>query len=337
MADLYTSVPRPFAGTAQINYKNSYKRRLMDRSIMTDITNSNFKGDVGRGKGTTVRVYVPGVVQVRDTRPDGSIIYQQVTDTWEDYTIGREAYWALKFRPEDKAFAPFDIKSPYFTNAADQMARHIERKFGMDIITKVPAYNRGNTAGVKFHGFDLGGVGDGNAVTLYKTQTQCDAATGVQHRDVAADFIVKIANTIKENEGLSEEKVTVIIPSVVKHHLQTSELKYGGLMGQRNLDLRGDVKFLGTMDDTIDVIQDNIMLPVFKNTTNNRNVYPILALTKEAVTYFDDIVFRDDALKDVGDWDEHYRSKQVFDWALVWPQMLALGYVELAEPTYIEP
>lgn len=335
MADIFSNMPRRFAANSQINYKNSYKRRLMDRSILHDITNQNFKGDLGTGVGTKVRVYVPGTVKIRDTRPGGGIIYQEVTDTWEDYTIGRESYWALKFMPETIGFMPWDPRSNYFTNATDQLARHMERKFGADAINKVPAYNRGNSAGAKYGNFDLGDVG--SPVTLYKTQAQVDAATGVQHRDVAADFVVKVSNTIKQGEGLSDSNVIVILPTPLKHHLQTSELKYGGLMGERNARLRGEVKLLGTMDDTITIYQDDLFysLPgVITQDANGHNIYPILALTKEAFTLMDDVVFRDSGLKDVGNWDEHHRAKHVYDWALVWPQMTALAYVTLAEPAY---
>ena len=336
MGDIFSGVARPFSATAQIRYKNVYKRRLMDRCILPDIINANpedLKGEVGRGKGTTVRIYVPGTVMIRDTQPDGGIIYQQVTDTYEDYSVTRESYWALKFRPEDMSFMPWDPKSTYFTNATDQMARHIEKKFGADIIGKVPSYNTGHTAGVKYGGFDVGAVG--SPVALYKTQTQCDAATTVQYRDVAADYFVKLANVIKENEGLAGGHVNIIVPSVVKHHVQTSELKYGGLMGRNEaIAGRGEVKFLGTLDDTITLIQDNIMLPVFKDLTDGKNIYPILALMKDAVTYFDEVVFRDNAMKDIANWDEHYRAKQVYDWGVVFPQMVAVGYVKLAENAY---
>ena len=32
--------------------------------------------------------------------------------------------------------------------------------------------------------------------------------------------------------------------------------------------------------------------------------------------------------------DEHSRAKQVYDWPLLFPQMTAVAYVEIAEPAY---
>lgn len=64
------------------------------------------------------------------------------------------------------------------------MARHIEKKWGADALNKVPSFNKGHTAGITYGNFDLGDVGDGEAVVLYKTQAQVDAAVGVAHREV---------------------------------------------------------------------------------------------------------------------------------------------------------
>lgn len=345
---LFDGVTRNYAATAQKRYKNSYRRRLMDRCILDDICNGNpenVKSFLGVGKGAEVELYIPGTVKIRDTKPDGGIVYQQLTDTYETFGINEESYWAVKFRPEDTKFMPFDPKSDTLTNAADMMARHMEKKFGAKMPGLVPAYNRGHNAGATWGSYDLGAPTSGDAVVLYKTQAQCDAATSVEHRDVAADFIVKLANTIRQNEGLSGGHVTVIFPDTVKHHLMTSELKLGGLMGQRNVDLgsgerggRSEVRFLGTMDDTISVIQNNIMFResafTYESSGKRHTVYPIFAMMSDAVAFVHDTILRENALKDVGSWDEHYRAKEVYDFPVLFPQMMAMAYVELAEPAY---
>lgn len=334
-----------YAATKQKRYKNSYRRRLMDRSIMDDIINGNpenVKSLLGVGKGAEVELYIPGTVKIRDTQPDGGIVYQQMTDTYETFGINYESYWALRFRPEDKAFMPFDPMSDTFTNAADMMARHIEKKFGAKVPSLVPAFNRGHEAGVTYGSYDLGTPTE--PVRLFKTQRQCDAATGVR-RDVAADFIVKLASTIRQNEGLSGGHVSVIFDDVVKHHLETSELKLGGLMG-RNVQLgsgprggRSEVRFLGTLDDTITCVQDNIMFRESVTTgsvtegssSKTRTVHPVFAIMQDACAFVHDTIMRDDALKDAGNWDEHYRAKEVYDFPVLFPQMMALAYVTLAD------
>jgi hypothetical protein len=342
------NVPRHFSATMQTRYKNAYRRRLMDRSIMDDILNGNpenIKGFLGSGKGLKVELYIPDNVKIRDTQPDGDIIYQELTDTTETFGLPYESYWAVKFRPEDIAFNPMDPRSDAFTNATDQMARHIEKKWGADALNKVPSYNKGHAAGITYGNFDLGDVGDGDAVVLYKTQAQVDAATGVAHREVGADFIIRLADTIRQNEGLSGSHITVIMPSPVKHLLKTSELKYEGFMGRNaalGSDIRGgrdgraEVRFLGTMDDTITVVQNNIMFPArtYMSGSKKHTVYPVYALSRDAYAYISDTVFKDTAMKDIGNWDDHSRAKQVYGWPLLFPQMTAVAYVEIAEPAY---
>ena len=99
---------------------------------------------------------------------------------------------------------------------------------------------------------------------------------------------------------------------------------------------RAEVRFLGTMDDTITLVQDNIMFPVMSYTSGGKKhtVYPIFALNRDAYAYVSDTVFRDTAMKDIGNWDEHSRSKQVYGWPLLFPQRTAVAYVEIAEPAY---
>lgn len=352
MKNLFTGVTRHFAATNQMRYKNAYKRRLQDRCIMDDLCNGNpenIKSFIGKGKGSQVELYIPGTVKVRETTVDGGIEYQELTDASETFSVNHECYWAIKQRPEDKEFMPFDPMSEYFQNATDNVARHIEYAFGADIVGKVPAFNRGHEAGATYHNFDLGEAMEGKAVVLTKTQRQCDDLKSVQHRDVCFDFIVKVANTIRQGEGLSGGHVNMVIPSPVKHHLQTSELKYGGLMGQRNIDLgagerggRTDVKFLGTLDDTIGVIQHDMMFrESVKTYTDGKGlkhtIYPIFAMMPDACAYINEMLIRDDNMKDVANWDLHYRAKHLYDWPVLFPQMMAVAFVELAEPDYEVP
>lgn len=347
--NLFTGVTRNFAATNQMRYKNAYKRRLQDRCIMDDLCNGNpenIKSFIGKGKGSQVELYIPGTVKVRDTTVDGGIVYQQVTDASETFGVNNECYWAIKQRPEDKEFMPWDPMSTYFTNATDEVARHIERRFGSDIPGKVLPVNKGHEAGATYRNFDLGECAQDHAVVLYKTQRQCDEAKSVQHRDVCFDFLIKIANTIRQGEGLSGGHINMVIPSPVKHHLQTSELKYGGLMGQRNIDLgvgerggRTDVKFLGTLDDSIGIIQHDMMfheqVKTYVKNGVKHTIYPIFAMMPDACAYINEMLIRDDNMKDVGNWDLHYRAKHLYDWPVLFPQMMAMAYVELAEPDFV--
>lgn len=329
--DLFNGAPRSFVGSTQINYQHSYKRRLRDRMILHEITNSKHKGDFYK-KGTTIRIPVPGRVIIRDTQPGGGIIYQKPKDTYEDFTIGRESYWGLEFTPEDTSFMPWDPRSEYFTNATDEMAEHIERKFGRDIINKCHPRNTGNQAGARTGGFVLGAVGDGNAVTLYKTQAQVDGATGVTYRNVAADYFVHGINCLKEQKGAKGEEFFAIAPTIVCDYIQTSELKMAGWMAERNSTLRTDVSMIGKLGGAT-IIQDDVLLPIFKNTTNGKNVYPILFMSKNAISFVDEVVFRDSNMKDIGSWDEYHRCKSVYDWFVLFPEFFGVGYVELAAPT----
>lgn len=328
MADLFKGMPRSFEATQQISYQNAYKRKYEDKSIMDLITNSDFKGKFYK-KGTTIRLPIQPKVMIRETQPGGGIIYQKPKDTHEDFTIGREYYWALEFMPEDTAFAPWDPKSPIVNDAAREMAEHIETQFGADIINKCNKYNTGNHAGARSEGFDLGDVSENGAqVFLYET-TAARNEGGQKHRAVAPDFIVHCINCIKEQKGAKGQDFFAVIPTIVADKIQTSELKLAGLYEERNSLLREDVAALGKLGGAT-VIQDDTMLPIFKDTTNNCNVYPILFGSKKAITFADEVVFRDSSMKDISSWDEFHRCKTVCDWFVLYPEFFGVAYVSLA-------
>lgn len=326
MADLYNGAPRSFTATQQIQYQNAYKRKYRDRSIMGDITNSDYKGKFYK-KGTTIRVPIQPTVIIRDTQPGGGIIYQKPTDTFEDFTIGRESYWGLEFMPEDTAFAPWDPKSPIVADAADEMAEHIERKFGLDIINKCDALNTGNTAGARSGGFKLGEPGSGNQVFLYGTEAACKDSSKT-YKCTAADHIVHCGNCLKEQKGGKGQDLWCVMPTIVGDRIQTSELKLAGLYDDRNSLLRSDVSMLGKLNG-MTLIQDDVMLPIFKDVTNGCNVYPILFGSKKAISYADEVVFRDNGMKDVGSWDEFHRCKTVYDWFVTFPEFFGVSYVSI--------
>ena len=69
------------------------------------------------------------------------------------------------------------------------------------------------------------------------------------------------------------------------------------------------------------------MLPIFKE--GSINVYPILFGSKVATTFADEVVFRDDNMKDIETWDEYHRCKSVYDWFLRFPEFIGVAYVTL--------
>lgn len=325
MADLYKGAPRQFSAQEQIQYANAYKRKYRDRSIMSLVTNSDYKGKFYK-KGTTIQLAIQPTVHIRETQPGGGIVYQEPADTTEIFTIGREYYWALKFQPEAMAFSAWNPKDPIVVDAADEMAEYIERQFGADVINKVHFRNQGNTAGARTGGFDLGSVGA--PMQLYKTQSQCDLATSVQHRNVVADHMVHCVNCIKEQKGAKGQDYFVIVPTVVGDRIQTSELKTFGWMDGLNSLLRKDVSALGQLGGAT-IIQDDVMLPIMHDAAG-KNVYPILFGTKKAFTFADEVVFRDSNMKDIANWDEHHRCKTVCDWFGVYTEFMGVSYVQLA-------
>lgn len=334
MADLYNGAARNFPSTQHTIYENKFRDMWWDASIMQFITNNDWKGRF-RKIGTEIRVPVRPTVKIRDTVPGAGIIYQKPKGTDEMFTIGRESYWALEFMPEDMEFSALDFKSPLIKDAGDAMAEHIEKKFGYDIINKVPAINKGNSAGFRSHGYDLGATGTEasgrpKAVKLFQTQTQCDAASDstYPHKAVGPDFLYTCFSALKEQKGGKGREYWMVLPTIVSNKIHTSEIKMCGWMDLANTMLRKDVDFLGSFNGANNhLIVDDTLLPTFSE--DGKNIYPILFGSKIATTFADEVVIRDSNLKDIDSWDEYHRCKSIYDWFLRYPEFIGLAYVYL--------
>lgn len=321
---LFGNAPTSFPH--QIQYQNSYRRKYREKSILPLITNSGWKGHFYK-KGMEIRVPIQPTVIIRDTHPGEGIIYQKPKAPEEVFTIGRESYWALEFMPEETEFIPWDVKAPIVNDASEQLAEHIEMKFGKDIILKIDERNKGHHAGARSGGFDLGGPEDGGAIKLFKTQKQADDDSSHDHKEVAPDFIVHCFNSLKEQKGGKGQDFWMVVPTVVADRVQTSELKMAGWMNEANSLLRKDVSAIGGLGGGT-IIQDDQMLPIFKDSAG-KNVYPILFGSKVATTYADEVVFRGNNLTDKDSWDEYHRCKTIYDWFLRFPEFLGVAYVQV--------
>ncbi len=336
--DLYGGAARNFPATQHIQFAGKFKDKWWDASILQFITNGDWKGTFHK-KGTEIRVPIRPTVNIHDTTPGGGIIYQKPKGREEVFTIGRESYWALEFMPEDVEFAAIDIKNPLIGDAANQMAEHIEMKFGADIINKAHPDNCGNAAGRRSGGFDLGDVGTvtvnsttyPKAVKLYKTQAQCDSGSE-PHKEVGPDFVYHCFSCLKEQKGAKGREFFMVIPTVMADRIMCSELKMAGWMNEANTTLRKDVTALGSFNGNgNNIYVDDTMLPVFSETLggNAVNVYPVLFGAKIATTFAQEVVWRDSNLKDVASWDDYHRCKTVYDWFVRYRQFLGVAYVTL--------
>lgn len=330
--DIWGGEARSLPGTIHRLYRNEFKKRFRETSLLPLITNSSMKG-VFAHKGDVIEIPIKPIIKTHKTAPGEKVIYQKAKGTSEKFFIGRERYWALSFEQEQQLFEAFNTKSPILEEANIQMTEDVELEALTDFPGKVSAQNTGNTAGHKSGAFDLGAVGGTNnkfnSVKLFKLQSQCDADSTEDHKEVAADYVVNCIDCLREQPGTKGRKLWVVVPTIVGNKIHTGEVKMANWMGDDKSRLREDIEVMGSLGGADVLISDKV--PFSTETVNGvtSKVYPILFGSTEAVSFANEAVFRDGAMKDIGDWDEYHRAKFVYDWHFLYPEFIGCGYVRV--------
>ena len=117
--------------------------------------------------------------------------------------------------------------------------------------------------------------------------------------------------------------------TTVGTRLQTSELRNADWTGDAQSIIRGNVKGIGKLNGS-DVIVNN-RLPIYKTTVNGTavNCYPVLFIDKSAISYIEEVAFRDTGMKDIDYWGTFNRNKIIYDWFILYPERFGVGFVIL--------
>lgn len=311
-----------FPGTQMIQMEKAFRKRFRDQSIMSLITNSEWKGRF-RGTGTEIKIPVLPVLHSYKTMPGEPVKYQTPKGSEESFVINRERAIALHIEQEDKLFADFNIESPILEEATKVIGEEVEYEFLSDIPSKCCAANTGAN-GTGLAGYISGNYKIGSAsnpVSLFKKDS--DIGTGV-FGIAAPDFFAHMAGVLTEQPGGKVGSWRCVIPTAVAVLLQTSELKQADLTGDATSTLRKSVRDIGNLAGMDLLMSDKI--PYTKD--GDANVYPIIALDTTAITFADEFVIKE-KLQDKDEWGEFHRTKMIYDWFVRYPERFAVGYVKI--------
>ena len=327
-------------GTARMGFnpvvfKPVFKRRLLDSTILSRITNNDFAGEF-KGASTEIEVPIEPLVKSHKRRQGDPVRYQRVATMTERFKVGRQACIAFMVEREEVKFSSIgDLPGQFMTFGRTQRLPELEAEFYADIFAKSHPANQGNDAGLNGENFDLGSAL--LPVRLWKTQAQADAASG-DHNEVAPDFIVHLVNTLHKQPGSTDIDPFVIISTDVADRIQTSELKQADLTGDDISIVRKDIKLLGTLGGAKVYVTN--LLPSFAAEPGDAGppVVPglpfrsvVLAGDMSAVTYWGDVGEIDMDMKDVNTRGTFSRAFFDYEWFVRYPERLATGIVAIGK------
>lgn len=320
-------VPLNHPGTQQAVFARRFKERLREKSILRLITNSQYQGEF-KHAGQEVGIPVLPLIKTYKMKPGDKMQYQTPKSTLETFYIGRERGFGLHLEDEDKVFARFDIEAPIMQEAMKQLDDDKEYEFFSDILSKPTSVNSGNTAGFLTRDVHLGSI----ATPVMVTKTAAEAATsttGVTYKAAAPDYFVEAIGAMQQHPAGSDADFKIVCHTTVGTRLQTSELRNADWTGDAQSIIRGNVKGIGKLNGS-DVIVNN-RLPIYKTTVNGTavNCYPVLFIDKSAISYIEEVAFRDTGMKDIDYWGTFNRNKIIYDWFILYPERFGVGFVIL--------
>lgn len=294
----------PLKGTQAPQLEKAFKKVLRDKSILSLITNRKYQGKF-KGVGTEIDIPLMPEITINSAKYGDTMTYQTPQSGVEKFSINREYTCGLHFMEEDTKFAQFDVTSPIIAEAAQKMGEKIEQDFLNDILDKCHVKNTGATAGFESGGYNLGTATEGVAL---------DKSTIV-------DFILSGVNALREQPGGKTGSYRVVVPTIVGHYLQGSDLKQANWMGDAQSVLRKDVQLLGNLGGADIIVSDKV--------PKSGDIYPILFVDTEAITFFEEVRISE-KLKDKDEWGDFYRTKVICDWYALWPEKFGVGYLKKA-------
>jgi hypothetical protein len=292
----------PLKGTQAPQLEKAFKKVLRDKSILSLITNRKYQGKF-KGVGTEIDIPLMPEITINSAKYGDAMTYQTPQSGVEKFSINREYTCGLHFMEEDTKFAQFDVTSPIIAEAAQKMGEKIEQDFFNDILDKCHAKNKGANAGFESGGYNLGIATEGVAL---------DKSTIV-------DFILGGINALREQPGGKTGSYRVVVPTLVGHYLQGSDLKRADWMGDAQSVLRKDVQLLGNLSGADIIVSDKV--------PKSGDTYPILFVDTEAITFFEEVRISE-KLKDKDEWGDFYRTKVICDWYALWPEKFGVGYLK---------
>lgn len=307
-----------FPGTRHTTIAKQFKKRLRDKSLLPEITTN---GDIYFEKGSTEAVIpVLPLIETYATKPGDKAKYQLPKSSMERFIRGRMRAWGLYFELEDKKFSSFDIEAPITQEAINQMNDDKETEFFTDIPLKIATFNKGNEAGFITRNVELGAADA--PVFLYESKDEVTDSSET-HKATALRYLQRGVNALRQFKGASTlTGLKIVMPVMVADALQADERfsKADG-MGDVKSVIRGDVYSLGRISGA-DVYVSNA-LPVYGD------VYPVYFLDKSAIAYTEEMMVDERQLTDIDYWGTFSRSKLEYDWMLLYPERVALGYVKI--------
>lgn len=286
-------------------FSNKTNLKFYDASIMTNVTNSDFSGEIEK-EGDRVTIQNVPTVTVYKKQKNGTTQWQNLKADGVTMYVNRAIEFAFRMDNIDiKQFKNKAYMDLCAADAAEQQKIFIDTEFLGEVYADAPAENKGATAGKRSGKYNAGATGA--PVTISKTNV--------------LDRIAYMSGIGKEQNWPAGEW-WMVIPTWMSVLLEVSDLKDASMTGGGSTLINGRLGKFGKFT----LYETNLYTPVTDVAAGNLDCYNVVFGHKSAICAASQLTETDYFPKFENTSGKGMRGQQVYDWKTVKPEALGVLY-----------
>ena len=300
-------------GTGTQNMPWQFSRKFIEKwypkSVLTYTSNTDFEGDL-KQSGDTVIIPTLSNVTVRDAVAGGSTIWETLASDPITFRVNRMTEWAFRMDTVTlRQFLQKDIMDKYAKDAVEQTRLRVDSQYLASIYLDADAHNIGTTAGKNAGAYNLG------TTTTPVSLTRANIVNNIMQ-----------AEAVLNEQDVPEEGRWIVLPTVARYLVDTSELKDASLTGKSQSNLVDRGGYVG-MIGRFKVYESNLYSAV---TDTGKTCFNILFGHKYAVTSAVEVIDSVYFDKFENGYGKGMKGRQLYDWKTIKPQGLGVLYATVA-------
>lgn len=290
--------------TPDILYNKMFKTYLYQNTVLGNITNTDYQGDI-KQFGNSVSVSdLPDIV-VNNYVNGQQLDIQALSYVSKILTIDKGLYYAFKVTDVDKKQANFAFSPKVAEHAAKILKIALERNFFANIYSEADSHNKGSAAGIESGDIDLGVTGTPYQVT---SSTVLD--------------LIENASVCLDEQNVPDNDRYIVLPPWAIRAIKTSELKQAYLTGDAKSPLRTG---LVGMIDRFTVYSSNLLPKVVDGSAT---CWHAIAGQKLAVSFAPQLTQTETGIKNPNAFEEITRGLMVYGFKAFEPKALCDLYIK---------
>lgn len=188
-------------------------QKLYAATVFGEIANTDYEGEI-KNQGDTINIRTVPSIVIKDYIIGGGVTYEKPVSDKVQLQIDQGKYFAFEVNDVDAYQADIKLMDEFSTDGGEQMKVAIDTQLLNRHYADAAAANRGDDAGAKSGGINLGKAGAPVQIT----------------KDNILDVLVD-CGTVLDEQNVPEQGRWVVLPAWMNGMLKKSDLRDASIMG----------------------------------------------------------------------------------------------------------